>query len=61
VTLPFYSSLVRPHVECYAQHRGDLDVLERVTEEQNHVSCEERLRDLGSSAKEEGSQGESHQ
>lgn len=48
-------------MECYAQHRGDLDVLERVTEEQNHVSCEERLRNLGSSAKEEGSQGESHQ
>jgi len=59
VILPLYSALVRPHVgSCIQlwspQHRKDMDLLERVQgramkmiRELKHLSCEERLRELG--------------
>jgi len=59
VILPLCSALVTPHLESHVQlwspqHRKDMELLERIQRRattvirgMEHLSCEERLRDLG--------------
>ena len=62
VILPLCSALVRPHLECCMQmwspqYRRDMELLEciqrkatKMIQGMEHLSCKDRLRELGCSA-----------